>query len=42
MERKLFEKMKAYGGSDGFDQAMILNLPQFEEGAFLEKFKALE
>ena len=39
MERKLLEKMKAF---DGFDQSAILNLPQFEEGAFPEKFKAPE
>ena len=39
MEKKLLEKMKVF---DGFDQSTILNLPQFEEGAFLEKFKAPE
>ena len=42
MEKKLLEKMKAYGGVDGFDQAAILNLPKFEEGEFPEKFKAPE
>ena len=42
MEKKLLEKMKAYGGFDGFDQNLVLNLPQFEEGAFPEKFKTPE
>ena len=37
MERKLLEKMRVF---DGFDQYAIMNLSQFEEGAFLEKFKA--
>ena len=38
MERKLFEKMKAFGNIDEFNQVAI-NLPQFEEGVLLEKFK---
>ena len=34
--------MKAYGGLDGFDQSLISNVPQYEEGAFPEKFKVPE
>ena len=39
MERKLLEKMRVF---NGFDQSIFLNLPQSEERAFLEKFKAPE
>ena len=42
MEKKLLEKIKAYEGSDRLDQALILNLSQFKEGAFLKRFMAPE
>ena len=39
MKRKLLKRMRAF---DEFDQSTVLNLPQFEEGAFPKKFKAPE
>ena len=46
IEKKLLQahqaKLKAFEKLDGFHQAALLALPIFKEGAFLEKFKALD